>query len=70
MATITLSEEKFNKVMNDVETLIGDVVDLLDQDSIVKKRITDIKANSSIGKSEEDLDSYILERKNQLNICS
>ena len=57
--TIAVSEEKFNKVLQDVETLIEDVAELFDQDEIVKRRIADIKANPSIGKSEKDLDNYL-----------
>ncbi len=59
---ITISEEKFNKVIDDVETLINDVVDLFDQDEIAKKRLAEIASNPSIGKSENDLDSYLKKR--------
>jgi len=59
MATIMISEEKFNKVLADVENLIEDVADLFDQDEIVKKRIADIEANPSIGKSEKELNDYL-----------
>ena len=38
MANINVSEEKFNKVLADVETLIEDVSDLFDQDEIAKKK--------------------------------
>ena len=62
MANITISEEKFNKVLEDVENLIVDVADLFDQDEIAKKRIKDIQNNPSIGKSEEELDEYIKRR--------
>ena len=62
MATITISEEKLNKVLADVETLIEDVSSLLDQDAIAKKRMAEIKANPSIGKSEKDLDDYLKKR--------
>ena len=62
MTTITLSEEKLNKVLTDVETLIEDVAELLDQDSIAKQRIEDIKTNSSTGKTEEELDTYLKKR--------
>ena len=62
MAEITISEEKFNKVMADVENLIEDVADLFSQDEIAKKRIADIEANPSIGKSEEELDEYLRKR--------
>jgi len=62
MATITISEEKFNKVLADVETLIEDVSTLFDQDDIAKKRMADIKANPSIGKSEKEIDDYLKKR--------
>ena len=62
MATVTMSEEKFNKVIADVENLIEDVADLFDQDEIAKKRIKDIKSDPSIGKSEKELDDYLKKR--------
>ena len=62
MGNITVSEEKFNKVLSDVETLIEDVSSLFDQDEIAKKRIAEIKSNPSIGKSEKELDSYLKQR--------
>ena len=62
MAAITIPEEKFNKVLTDVENLIEDVADLFDQDVIVKKRIAEIEANPSIGKSEKELDDYLKKR--------
>jgi len=62
MATISVSEEKFNKVMADVETLIEDVSVLFDQDEIAKRRLQDVKKNPSIGKSERELDDYLKKR--------
>lgn len=62
MATITISEEKLNKVLADVEMLIEDVSTLFDQDEITKKRMAEIKSNPSIGKSEKELDSYLKKR--------
>lgn len=62
MANITLSEEKFNKVLADVETLIEDVSSLIDQDEIAKKRMAEAKALPSIGKSEKELDDYLKKR--------
>ena len=62
MATITIPEEKFNKVIADVENLIEDVVDIFDQDEIAKKRIAEIEADPSIGKSEKELDGYLKKR--------
>ena len=62
MGKITISEEKFDKVMNDVELLIEDVTSLFDQDKIVQQRLADIKNNPSIGKSEQELDAYLKKR--------
>ena len=62
MATMTISEEKFNKVIADVETLIEDVADLVNQDEIAKRRIAEIKSNPSAGKSEKELDDYLKKR--------
>ena len=62
MANISVSEEKFNKVLADVEALIEDVANLFDQDEIAKKRIIDIKSDPSIGKSEKELDDYLKQR--------
>lgn len=62
MANITISEEKLNKVLADVENLIEDVSSLLDQDEIAKKRMAEIKANPPIGKSENELDDYLKKR--------
>ena len=63
MGNITVSEEKFNKVLSDVETLIEDVSSLFDQDEIARKRIAEIKANPSIGKSEKELDAYFTRKR-------
>jgi len=62
MDTITLSEDRFRKVLADVETLVEDVTSLVNQDDVVKKRIAEIKANPSIGRSEEELDEYLKRR--------
>jgi hypothetical protein len=62
MAPILVSEEKLNKVLLDVETLIVDVSSLLDQDELTKKRLADIKANPSIGISEQELNQYLAKR--------
>ena len=59
MGNIIVSEEKFNKVLSDVEALIEDISSLFDQDEIARKRIAEIKTNPSIGKSEKELDAYI-----------
>lgn len=62
MTNITISEEKLNKVLADVENLIEDVSSLLDQDEIAKKRMDEIKVNPSIGKSENELEDYLKKR--------
>ncbi len=62
MATIIVSEEKFNKVLTDVENLIEDVANLFDQDELARKRLAEIKVNPSIGKSEKELDDYLKKR--------
>lgn len=62
MATITIAEEKFNRILNDVEVLIEDVVSILDQDEIAKKRMAEVKATPSIGNSEAELDTYLKKR--------
>ncbi len=62
MTTITVSEDKFNKVLADVELLIGDVASLFDQDEIARKRIAEIEDNPSIGRSEKELDEYLRKR--------
>ncbi len=67
MGSITISEEKFNKLMADVEALIEDATSLFDQDEIAKQRMKDIKENPSIGKSEKELDTYLKKRGVQLN---
>ena len=62
MGTITVSQEKFNKVIADVEALIEDVSSLFDQDELAKQRMKEIKANPLIGKSENELDVYLRKR--------
>jgi len=62
MDTMTISGDQFRKVLVDVETLVEDVTSLVNQDVIVRKRIAEIKANPSIGKSEEELDEYLKKR--------
>ena len=62
MGSITISEDKFNKVLEDVETLIEDVSSLFDQDAIAKKRMEDVKIRPSIGRSEKELDTYLKKR--------
>ncbi|MEK6868247.1 MAG: hypothetical protein AABX98_05500 [Nanoarchaeota archaeon] len=62
MALVTISEDKLQKVLHDVEVLIEDVASLVNQDKTAKQRLTEVKANPSIGKSEKDLDDYLKKR--------
>ena len=62
MTNITIPEEKLQKVLQDVETLIEDVTTLLDQDSIVKQRIAELRVDPTLGKSEQELDGYLKKR--------
>lgn len=62
MDTINISEDRFKKVLADVEVLVEDVTALINQDDIVRQRIAEIKANPSIGKTEEELDEYLKKR--------
>ena len=62
MDTINISEDRFKKVLADVEVLVEDVTALINQDDIVRQRIADIKANPSIGKTEKELDGYLKNR--------
>ena len=62
MASISVPVDKLNKVLMDVEVLIGDVALLMDQDEIAKKRLSDVKNNSSKSVSEEELNVYLKKR--------
>lgn len=62
MDTINISEDRFKKVLADVEVLVDDVTALINQDDIVKQRIAEIKADPSIGKTEKELDEYLKKR--------
>ena len=70
MATIKISQEKLTKVLTDVEILIKDVVSLVDQDEIAKRRIAELKANPSIARSEKDLKQYLKERQIDIGMDS
>ena len=59
MATITLSQEKLTKVLSDVEALIADVVSLIDQDEIARRRLAELKQNPSLARPEEELKNYL-----------
>ena len=62
MTQITVSQDKLNKVLTDVEVLIEDVSSLINQNTIAEKRLSDIKQNPSIAMKEEEIDSYIKKR--------
>ncbi len=62
MTAITVSQEKLDRVLADVETLIEDVSLLLDQDAIAKRRLDEIKANPSLARSEQELNAYLKKR--------
>ena len=62
MTTITIPQEKLDKVLTDVEILIEDVSSLFNQDKRVKQRLAEIKSNPPIGKSEAELDLYLKKR--------
>tara|TARA_Y100000310_G_C20657702_1_gene802866 strand:- start:859 stop:1062 length:204 start_codon:yes stop_codon:yes gene_type:complete len=62
MPAVTISSEKLDKVLFDVETLIEDVASLIDQDKIAKDRLEDIKKDPSVGLSENEIDSYLKKR--------
>ena len=62
MASISVPVDKLNKVLMDVEVLIGDVALLMNQDEIAKKRLSDVKNNSSKSVSEEELNVYLKKR--------
>ncbi len=63
METLSISKEKFSKILEDFEVLINDVESALSEENlIVRKRMNDIKINPSIGKTEKELDSYLKSR--------
>jgi len=63
METLNISKEKFSKILEDFEALINDVESALSQENvIVRRRINDIKANPSMGRSEKDLDLFLKKR--------
>jgi hypothetical protein len=60
--TITLSRERFKKVLLDFEVLLEDVTELVNRDDIVRQRIADVKSDPSMGKTEDELDAYLKKR--------
>jgi len=59
---MTISRGRFKKVLTDFEVLLEDVTSLVNRDDIVKQRISEIKSDPSIGRSEKELDSYLRKR--------
>ncbi|MEK6907126.1 MAG: hypothetical protein AABW45_01220 [Nanoarchaeota archaeon] len=63
METLSISKEKFSKILEDFEVLINDVESALSEENlIVRKRMNEIKLNPSIGKTEQELDDYLKKR--------
>ncbi len=63
MKALIIPKENFGKILNDIEILIQDIKNIpLVEDEIAKKRISEIEASPSIGKSEEELDQYLQKR--------
>ena len=63
METVSIPKDKLGIVLSDVEKLISDVEFLVeDQDEIAQQRMAEIKAGHVQGKSEKELDSYLLNR--------
>ncbi len=60
--TITLSKSRFSKVLSDFEVLLEDVTELINRDDVVRQRVSDIKADPLIGRTEEELDRYLKKR--------
>ena len=69
METVTIPKESFGKILIDIDILLKDLQDLnVVQDDVVSKRIIEIKATPSIGKSEPELDAYL--KKRGINVAS
>lgn len=62
MEKMTISTEKLDKVLSDVENLVEDVEAMIDQDSTARKRLEELKKDPSIAVSEEEIDSYLKKR--------
>lgn len=62
MKELSIHKSQLTKVLQDVEVLVEDVASLVDDDIKARKRMSDIEMNPSIGKSEEELDSYLKKR--------
>ena len=62
MTTVSVPREKLAKVLSDVELLIADVSSLVDEDTIAKDRLTAMRTDPSVRRSEDDLDEYLAKR--------
>ncbi|HLD42555.1 MAG TPA: hypothetical protein VJB08_01050 [Candidatus Nanoarchaeia archaeon] len=62
METVSIPKQKLDEVMSDVERLVSHFEELIDEDQVAKKRITDIKEGRIAGKSERELDKYLEKR--------
>lgn len=58
--TIKIEKTILTKILKDAEILIDDVESALNNK--LKQRILDIKTDSSIGKTEKDLEIYLKKR--------
>lgn len=65
METLTISREKFGKILTDIDILLSDIEEL-SPDEIVRQRIADINADLTLGKSEQELDEYLKKRGVQI----
>ena len=56
-----MPKAKFGKILNDIDILISDIEEI-SQDEIAHQRLADIKADPSIGRTEQELDEYLKKR--------
>lgn len=64
MDTITIKKVHFERVLDDVETLLHDVeCAMSEEESVVKKRTGDIVESEIGGKNEEDYLAYLKGRR-------
>ena len=61
MEALTIPRAKFGKILNDIDILISDIEDV-SQDDIAHQRLAQIKADPSLGRSEQELDEYLKKR--------
>jgi len=63
MGIVTISKDKLDLVISDVERLVSHFEDLVeDQDQIARDRLKEIKTGCVEGKSESELDEYLKKR--------